>query len=296
MEHGGKPDGDQDPGKSADKPPPRKPDGDQDPGKSADKPPLGKPDDKPPPPAIENPDLAAPLPDTVTRDQIQRLILQLQSKANGENERIAAARALKKLGEKAKDASRALCATLLEQRYRNLQAEAVEALEKVNPAISQLVIPLLRDRPPLMHAEILQRLTALGPDGNVALPVLLYYRLNRANTPEVIQTLAAVAADDKKMTKDFARWLPRENDPLTRAALARSLGHMEGGRDYVPLLISLVRTDLADPVRAAAAEALGEFGPDAKSAIKYLKVLKTDGADSVRRAAEEALKRIAADP
>jgi HEAT repeat protein len=204
--------------------------------------------------------------------------------------RFKATRGLAVLGPQAKAASRALCQALLD-RSADVRLGAAAALKKVNPTMYQWVIPLLVDPEPNNHAEPLNQLTRLGREGNPAVPVLLPYQ-QQYGGPAVIETLAAVAANDSAVTARFAAWLAQATDGTKRLAIARALPPLADGRGPVGALVLALSTDRSEPVRLAAAHALGELGRDARAAQGALSRLQTDPSAAVREAAAKALEKV----
>src|SRR5205807_219338 len=88
--------------------------------------------------------------------EVEALIRQLASKTT--TERLDAVERLGAIGEDASDASRALCEALLDKSQK-VQLGAAEALERVNPVLHKLVIPIMVDQNP---ANRLKAVVELG--------------------------------------------------------------------------------------------------------------------------------------
>jgi HEAT repeat protein len=238
-------------------------------------------------------DRARPAPEELapeTSALIANLTGQLKSRAR--QDRVRAAEALGKLGSKGATASRALCETMLPSTLNTPEVllAAKEALEQVNPTLHRLVVPLLYDqgRDPNLSKTMLQ-IRQLGSEGNAAAPILIAYWQQRHGGVAVLETLAAVAPEEKQTTALFVACLARDYHPECRASAARLLPRLDDGRKQVRELVLALRTDRAETVRRAAAEALGELRGDARDAIPALRLAKADPAAAVREAAAKAL-------
>jgi hypothetical protein len=249
--------------------------------------PQPKPADPPKPPREEP-------PGNGEEDDARASVFTKDLKSRKPTARIKAAQGLGAMGLKAKSASRALCEAMLDGNP-DVALAATEALEKVNPMIHGLVLPLIVDKEQHHHAVALTKLCRLGVDGRPALPVLLAYRAKRNGGPLVVQAIAEVAPKGKELTAQFCNWLATDKDPQTRTVVARALPRMEAGRSAVNVLALAMRTDENDLVREAAACSLGEMGAGAKEAKRLLAAAKTDPSERVRQAAATALKKVEAD-
>jgi HEAT repeat protein len=206
-------------------------------------------------------------------------------------DRLQAIDALARLGPKAKAASRPLCESLFDPSVR-VRLAAAEALEKVNPTLHRLVIPVLVDKELENRLECVRKIGELGPEGNPAVPVLLWFKDQYPGGSLIVEALAAIAPDERSVTAQAAAWLTSDRDPYVRLAAVKALPRMAGARDQVRALVYALRSDSVDAVRAAAANALGDLGPDGKDVRTALQLAKTDASAQVREAAERALAKI----
>jgi hypothetical protein len=182
------------------------------------------------------------------------LVRDLKSKRVAD--RAKAADGLGPLAEKAGLASRALCETLLDTPPQ-VRLAAEHALEKVNPAIHRLVVPIVVDKDLRERVPAIQRVGALGEEGNPAVPVLVYFKMNQRIGGQVaVEALAQVDQDKKSLVKLRVGWLLRDPLRLVRAAAAKALGQMRFGRDAFSALIAAVKSDRDDDTLAAAGNAL----------------------------------------
>jgi len=206
-------------------------------------------------------------------------------------DRLKAIGAVAQLGPRGKAASRALCESLLDSNTR-VRLAAAEALDRVNPALHRLVIPIMVDKELENRLECARKIGELGPEGKPAVPVVVYFKQQYRGGGLTVEVLAAIAPDDKAVTAKVAAWLTSDNDPYVRLAAVKVLPHMAGAKDHVRALVQVLRGDAVDAVRAAAASALGDLGADTKDADRLLRMAKTDASAQVREAAERALEKM----
>lgn len=206
-------------------------------------------------------------------------------------DRIRAAEGLAQQGSRGKPASRALCEALLDVDVR-VQGSARAALEKVNPLLHALVVPILTDRNIKNRLDAIHKIEQLGSDGKPAVPILLFFKNNVVNSGEVVKALVAVAADDPDITNQFISWLTKDSSDLVRLEVATRLPEMKDGKEGIKALTLALQNDKYPLVRVASARALGEFGPMASEAIKALTAAQKDPTPEVRDAAGKALEKI----
>jgi HEAT repeat protein len=226
--------------------------------------------------------------------QIKALILVLTKDLRGRkaSDRIKGAEGLKELGLKAKAASRDLCKALLDPILKVGQA-AANALDKVNPTLYELVIPLIRDNKIGNKIQAVEKIGQLGAEGNAAVPVLLSFKAaHLGGERQAVYALAAVAPEEKLIAVAMAEWLVKDENSGVRQAAAESLPKMKHASEAIPNLIVTLKNDKVDKVREAAAKALGQIGDDAEEVIKALEAAKLDPSAEVRKAASEAINRM----
>jgi HEAT repeat protein len=263
------------------------------------------PTDKPPAPldVPENPDLA-------------RLVRRLRSE--NATDRIQAANELASLGEAARPAARALCEAATDDQVRQA---AIEALEKIQPALAKPITTLLVDSQAHNCIAAAEKLAAMGDSASPAIPVLIWHAKNapirfpyRENLPLDIQALTKIGPTDPETVRAI---IDHVQSPVTRkanlvrdqeervvalkalGALSRNQGSLR--REIVVCLEKALtecerennpenyyHIDLC----LATIRSIAEFGSDAKQAIPLLKRLKLDKDMQVRQAAASALEQI----
>jgi formylglycine-generating enzyme required for sulfatase activity len=108
-------------------------------------------------------------------------ILQQKLKGGELSGRIAAVKALGKLGKAAAPAARAVCEATLDAS-EELRSEALESLEKVAPALYPHVVTLLVDKDRAKLRKAVFAIARLEAEGKPAAPVILHH-LKRMTTP-----------------------------------------------------------------------------------------------------------------
>jgi HEAT repeat protein len=246
---------------------------------------------------------------------IARLVKALKS--DNARERIRAAEQLGAMREAGRPAARGLCEAALDTREAVRQA-ALEALEKVHPALHKPVLTLLVDKDHQNQIKASRTIAALQEGGKAAVPVLLAHMELLKSRPswtslearEDIATLVKIAPDEQPVIKvliELATIRGASDQAYTsRIAAVSGLGDIgksrpEKRKQIVPVLI--VALDFPDrfvreehwhdqQVCLAAIQALGNFGPDAKNAIPELKKLKLNPEMRIREAATAAQEKI----
>lgn len=243
----------------------------------------------PPPPT-------AKAPETKESDEKSKALLRTLGKSLKSpniTDRINACNAIMELGEKARPATRLLCEAILDNNPK-VRLAASDALEKVNPNLHAVAVPLIIDKAVEQRIEALRKLHTMSGDASPAIPLVLWYGQHQQDGAGllVVKTLSAIGASDPLVTRQFSIALLNDKEPLIRKEIAKSLPMMAGAKQYVNSLSQSARSDRDDGVRIASIIALGDIGPDAKSAVKILKQLKTDSSAGVRDAAAKSLARI----
>jgi HEAT repeat protein len=226
-------------------------------------------------------------------------------------DRIRAANELAKLGEAAKPAARALCfaATGDSQEVR---LAALEALDKVQPALVQPITTLLVD--PRNSYQAAQQIAAMGESANPSVPVLIWHaRQDVTNNAAVdIRALARIGPKDPEAVRAIIGYgqaaVGRHEDSRkgSKTAALTALGELSENRGTLrqEIVMCLVKVlpqceteyEFADfylgsPL-IAAIKSIGEYGTDAKAAVPLLKNLKLHKQIDVRQAATTALDKI----
>ncbi len=247
---------------------------------------------------------ASPPPPDLDAATIEALTTTLESGNGPPGSRLRAAEGLGKMGQKcnAPRITRALCQALVDWKHDEISAtKALDALEKINPALHEAVILVYHDRELKNRAEGLQRLIKMGPDGKPAQPIVLGFKEDFCDRyPQrieagrlTIQALAIMGADDLAMAKRFRTWLNRYNERY-KLEIVLVLPRMKHRASCVGALVTLLKDNLNPPLQIAAAASLAQFGDDAKqSSVKTaLEGLKNSQDRDLRDAAKKALQSI----
>jgi HEAT repeat protein len=108
-----------------------------------------------------------------------------------------------------------------------------------------------------------------------------------------IVTLGKIGPEGRQGVPALREIVKSESDKQVVTYAIRTLGALgKEARDAVPELVAKCRVEVSLEVRLAAIEELGHIGTDAKEAIPALTIATKDGRTDVREAATEALKRI----
>jgi HEAT repeat protein len=211
----------------------------------------------------------------------------------GDQDRVWAAKALGRMGKRARVAVPALL-PLLRDSPGPLRLAVLKALLAMEPDAADafpVYAPLVHDRSPYIRNLAVQGLAGLGP---AALPALLEALQDASSESVRLQAangLKNLKGPADKVLPALSRAL---NDSSHQVRTAAALGLAELGPSAAPA-VPLLTTALsdADPeARAAAAQALGRVG--AREAAAALKRLLRDRHEPVRRAAAEALGKLGA--
>jgi HEAT repeat protein len=251
--------------------------------------------------------------------EVEALIRQLASKST--TERLDAVERLGAIGEDASDASRALCEALLDKSQK-VQLAAAEALERVNPVVHRLVIPIMVDQNPASRLKAVVELGRLKEEGSPAIPVVLYFKEAFGGTTAVhggtaqyqssgmrqrtrhfdtrnraygksgdlvaAEVLDSIAPKDEAITAILVKWVTADEDPAVREFACQRLAERDGGRKGFEALSSALRTDSDVLVRIAAAKSLVQSA--GKNSVSSLVLaLQSDTFEDVRAAAANAL-------
>ena len=226
-----------------------------------------------------------------------------------------------KLGAAAKPAARALCLAATDDNVAIREA-ALEALEKVQPALAKLVTALVVDPHCSTNYEL--GIANMGDVASPAIPVLIWHAkqkpdFGRQGTDYAadVTALAKIGPTDPEAVRaiiDHAQspvaWTYRPDDFYEELAALTAFGELAQNRgrlrqDIVACLVKVLAR-VADPKDAsrhagfgsnnqplfAGLQSIVKYGPDAKEAIPLLKKLKFDEDFTVREAAGAALERI----
>jgi HEAT repeat protein len=227
-------------------------------------------------------------------------------------DRIKALEALGKLGPKVKDAAGRAVAQCMLDRNKRVGLKALDALEKIDPAIAKEcnAIVVIDNEHCLTSIQALGR---LGKDARSATPILMHVAATllephgvglRVSKPvdlaaAAIQALVAIAPEEKGLARRFLTWMEAPDEGV-RLTIVIGLPRLEqlGKEDKQHAISGLLKQLKVAPwekVRTAAADALGEFGPEAKAAVEALENAKGDRNEGVRQSARRALSRIRGD-
>jgi HEAT repeat protein len=230
--------------------------------------------------------------------KVAALIKALRGKTT--TDKVKAAEGLEKLGPEARDATRAICDAVLDPS-RKVRNAALNALEKINPDLHEVVAPLALDENPSNRLDAVERIQKMGANGKPATSLVIASYGNPARPTEIgsleeqfkqqaIDTLIAVGPEDKEVVDALIFWLLADQDSRMRDRCAEVLPQTHIPKRTVPALLKAMSAGI---VRLPAVEALGEIGADAKTSVKALaNVMVTDPDAAVRLGAIRALERI----
>jgi hypothetical protein len=244
----------------------------------------------------------------INEDRLEGEVAQLVKKLRNKNpsERIKAAEALGDMGPDADRAREALCIAMTDARTAVRNA-AASALAKIDPDLQKPALALLVDKELANCQQALRALAALGERGKPARSIVLAFpdRIQDASVRNnqavlIIQTLMAIAPEDKRVFRLLASYLRSEDastDHLLHIKLeaAKALPRTPFKKEAVRVLMQVFRSENDERLREASAQGLGEIGPDAKDAVKTLEAARFDPSARVREAVEAALKKIKPD-
>jgi len=248
---------------------------------------------------------AGPAPKAVPADpEVAQLMDQLTHR--DPKQRVAAAKALQQLGERARPAAKALCRVVLD-RSRQVSDAGLHALAVAAPEIHDPVKDLLVDAAEANHRQALERLTELGSQARPAGPVLAEYVIStfrvaptrlseNALALAAVTAFRAVASDDPDALEPLLRhvnWFA--NTPLGAVTYVH-LGELGEARPEVrPRIVKALAPRLRgeSTYKLEVIEALGKQGADAKKALPGLQlVYDRHPSKDLRDAAREAIRRI----
>jgi serine/threonine protein kinase len=243
--------------------------------------------------------------------QVATLLGQLGNTFS-EQERIAALKALGKLGPKVKDQAGEAVARRMVDPSEEVGRAARDALDKIDPAVVKECTAIVRDHDNEVRVRSIQTLGSLGKGAKSATPILIDVvdKLveGRVRVPEpskivtaAIQALVAIAPEDERLTRRLVKeWLAVRDEHVQLAAIdgiTRVKWHSQDEKHAAIMsLAKQVNTAAWPTVRVAAATALGEFGPEAKDTVGALEKAKGDSSAAVRESAERALDKIRTKP
>jgi hypothetical protein len=253
---------------------------------------------------------------------------RLEKRLKDREQRVAAARALAKMGKRGRLAARSLCQAIVEETGET-RTILLETLEKIHPDLHRHVVPLCVDENSYNHMAASRGIRALEKDGIGGLPILLAharwaagesdgpYRLfagqwqNENMLSEDLRSLASLAPTDSdviKLLSKMVTWPDPENRQYYRGRgvrplaieLLRTIGikHDKLRKELVPALVRGLKDMRSERVfrerttMLAAIRALGDFGPDAKEAVPALKKEKLNPDQNVRDTVTSALAKI----
>ena len=230
--------------------------------------------------------------------RVTALIKALKGKTTAD--KVKAAEGLGKLGPEARDATRAICDSVLDPS-RKVRNSALNALEKVNPDLHEAVAPLALDENPNNRLDAVERIQKMGANGKPATSLVIASYGNPARPTEIgsfeeqfkqqaIDTLISVGPEEREVVDALIFWLFSDQDVRMRDRCAEVLPQTHTPKRTVPALLKAMSAGI---VRLPAVEALGEIGADAKAAVKPLaNVMVSDSDAAVRLGAIKALDKI----
>jgi HEAT repeat protein len=216
--------------------------------------------------------------------------------------RLKAIEKLAEMGTSAREAGGALVDCIVTDRSQTVREAAIEALEKVDPAVHKHVVTLLFDSSEQAKRTAVSALGDMGTRGKAALPaLLLHYQNEVLRGYDAVNALVAVVrvAPDNRATVqvvlEAVSMPPLGGDRGTRLFLLRSkaIGLLKDlklePKQVVPALIAALNDGTC---RVQAIQELGKLGPEAKVALPILTRLKLDSSGQVPEAAAAAIDAI----
>jgi HEAT repeat protein len=206
--------------------------------------------------------------------------------------RLEAMKALTQLGAIAKPAVPSLTKALEEEKNSDVRSEAALALSKVGPDAKEAVPALMevvrRDPSKEVRLHAIAVFEALGPDGKAGVPVLTerLKEKDRETRERLVAALGAIGPDAKPA---IDRLIPLMHDAQLRPAVQDAL--VKIGKDCVKPLMPLLMDTNSD-LRLAAVQTLGSIGTPASPALRLLSVLSKKDVPAIREAAQESIKKI----
>jgi HEAT repeat protein len=213
--------------------------------------------------------------------------------------RIKAAESLGAEGANGQWAAADLCAVMLD-RNPKVRKAATEALQKIDPQLSAIAVPLIVDESRETGVEQLLKVCAKGDVFEALSPIVLY-RFRQITGPggspeeaEVcLQALFECGRRDKEIVEVIANTATKSKmTPLRARALGLlpELGIKDSKR-VVTILTAALKTD-CDANKLIAMQALVKLEKPALAATDALRKLKGSPNTDVRKAADETLKAI----
>jgi HEAT repeat protein len=229
--------------------------------------------------------------------------------------RVRALEAIGEMGEEGVEASEAVILALGDGAPAVQQA-ALDALEKVNPALHKPVLTILVDRTDAAKARAIMQLGQLGAGAKPALPLL--FRLYQAQAGRlemglhqpfritILDALKEIDPDDKRfaglvlqamsVTPAAARLSGLEglvDVAVRKRAIVIAQELVKDKKLEADRLVKPLVSALNDPYCSLQAiSALADLGVEARDAIPALTALKRNPDQATRDAAAEALKKI----
>jgi hypothetical protein len=242
--------------------------------------------------------------------EVKKLIGRLVS-APLPSGKIDAAVKLKEMRARAEPAVEQLGALMVYNRNPDVQRAASEAIERINPALYKLVLPIaVRDfsdvgggyRDEVIGEFISRKLDKcmagiheLGPDARAAFPIVWQYVIENPGDDLALKTLVEIAPDEPQVFDGLARMVrPGQNTSANRILAFRLFVRMRDvdAKTFANVAVEAIGADFPDDLRIEAIKVAPTLGKDAKSAIEGLRNAKLDRNETVRTGAEKALKAI----
>lgn len=213
-------------------------------------------------------------------------------------EQIKAAQEAGALGERARPMAESLC-ELAARSSGPARAAALDALEKVHPALYGHVRTLLTVTDYYARKEALEKLREMGGEGRGAVPAVRFLLGDESAAAECLTTLAAIGHDDPEVVKELTARLkdPGVKEQWRRSgivqAAATGLGEVAAAEPHFRAHVAAALIPLLDGSdKLPAVRALASCGKEAADAEAKLKALRYDPSAEVQKAADAALVEI----
>jgi HEAT repeat protein len=251
------------------------------------------------------PDVSLQIPED-TQPEVKAIIKAqvLGLSSSKASERAKAAQILGELGEKGKPVRKLLCKALLDPS-NSVRVAAADALKNIDPKIQYLAVKYVTE------GGVLRELQNLKEDAEPLTPLVVHSaKLSamggsrppsrrggslidpRVRLGDEIVTLSFIAKNDPAVCKLIASALDNQ-DASVRYAAVQSLTRMKHGRQYVPRMLRLLKTESPHGLIAVieALVALADMSNE-EAIVEAISNHRYHEMESVRKAVEVALNKL----
>jgi hypothetical protein len=199
------------------------------------------------------------------------------------------------MGKEAVGASRSVVSSLFDDSAE-VRKMAGQALGKVNPAIAQPVLTLVRSDDYDSRLAALQTLAKQGKDASASIPALMSFftQAKDDDKAKVVAALGTVGVDDQALAEKMASWAVNDPNPKVREAALKALPNIAGAKDQIGPLTKTLMNDKNVDSRINVINALATLGKGDKQVLATLEKLQSDPSPKIKEAAKKALKEMTA--